>query len=160
MPRRPLPQRFDRGQGPRSAWRALALGWLLAALLAAPSLGLLHRVVHGALDPAALVELGSHAAGAPEATVPTPARGCDLRCPSQALAAPGWLDRLFGVHDHEGECRLFDQASSGLGAPAAILVLGALPLPPQPPHAPAAAPARGPALRAYHARAPPAALTV
>lgn len=158
MPRRPSPQRFARGQRPRTAWRALALGWLLAALLVAPSLGLLHRVVHGAWVPAAPAGLALDATGAAEAAVPTAARGCDLRRHPQALAAPGWLDRLFGVHDHAGECRLFDQASSSLGAPVAALVVAALPLPPLPPHASAAAPARGAPLRAYHARAPPAAL--
>lgn len=156
MSHRPSPQRLTRGLGPRTAWRALALGWLLAALLVAPSLGLLHRTVHGAGVPAAPAGLAAEVHGAADAAAPAPAHGCDLRRHPQALQAPCWLERLFGVHDHAGDCRLFDQASSSPGAPAAALAVGALLLPALPGPAPASVPARGPSLRAYHARAPPA----
>ena len=75
------------------------LGLLLFALVAAQTLGLMHRVVHGAVfEPAAAVQEHEHQ---------------DRR---------GWADALFGEHDDPG-CRLFDQLSHGGCLPSVPAVL-------------------------------------
>jgi len=83
--------------------RSSHLTWLLlAAMLAAQWLGLVHGVLHAR---AALP-------GAPVAGV----------VQRVLFAAPAgqhhaWLGDLFGAHDHTGDCRLYDQLASGGHAP-------------------------------------------
>lgn len=88
--------------------RRLLLGWVLFALVCAQSLGLLHRVAHGATA-------GSGAAEVHAVTTR------DLAAP----AAKGWIEALF-AHDKSGlGCKLFD----GLGQCGAAPNAAALSLP-------------------------------
>lgn len=83
------------------------LGWLLLALLWAPTLGQLHRVVH-------VLQAGHAPVRADEA---------------HAGDREGLLDALLGDHETESRCRLFDQ-SAGTDALAAVpfVALPAVPL--------------------------------
>jgi hypothetical protein len=80
--------------------RSSCLTWLLlAAMVAAQWLGLAHGVLH------ARAELpGAPAAQAVLSTAP-------------AAQHHAWLSDLFGAHNHAGDCRLYDQLSSGSHAP-------------------------------------------
>lgn len=70
-----------------------ALPWLLVfALVGSQWLGLVHRVAHGAQAPATVA--GAHAHDGEHA----------------------WADGLFGGHDGDATCRLFDSVCHG-GAP-------------------------------------------
>lgn len=86
----------------RSPW----LWWLALALLLAPALGHMHRIVHG-----------------PQAH--TPQARVLAAAPSHAAHAHGVAD-LFAVHDDDSSCRLFDQLTHSDALPA--LPLLALPL--------------------------------
>lgn len=81
-----------------------SLLWLLLfALVSVQALGLVHRIVHG--EPAAL-----SAAAAPRAAA------------DHDLEGRRWASGLFGDHDDEGGCLLYDQLSHGgcLPVPAAV----------------------------------------
>jgi hypothetical protein len=91
---------------------ARTLPWLLvAALLLAQLLGLMHGVVHG---PQAHVHSQSHVHH----------DGHQHQQEHSALAHAeeegdaGWLASLFSSHEGDSDCRLFDQASHGQAAPA------------------------------------------
>lgn len=74
--------------------------WLALALLVAPALGHMHRIVHG-----------------PQAHAP--------HVHGQASDAHGVAD-LFAAHDDDSSCRLFDQLSQSdvlAGVPAVVLPL-------------------------------------
>ena len=74
--------------------------WLvLLALLAAQTLGLMHRVVHVSQfqSEAEVASLHAHGDGSHD---------------------PSWTESLFGGHDGESACRLFDQLSQGGCLPA------------------------------------------
>ncbi len=80
--------------------------WILVlALLVAPTLGFMHRVVHGPHVEAAHEHLAAqeHAAG------------CDH--------AHGWLTALFGHDEHDTGCRLYDQLGQGDSLPAVPALL-------------------------------------
>ena len=100
-----------------------ALAWLLvAALLLAQLLGLMHGVVHGPqahLHVKAAVHL-----------VQLHHDQHDHDHTSSAIAHDahegGWLASLFASHGDDSDCRLFDQASQGHAAP--VLPMLSLPL--------------------------------
>ena len=72
---------------------------LIAALLFAQSLGLMHRQVHGhGLPVAAAVAGGAQALA------------CEEACTKPAVS---WLAHLFPVHGDPGSCGLFDQLTHG-----------------------------------------------
>jgi hypothetical protein len=82
--------------------------WLVAAMLLAQSLGLMHNVLHTAAPQ------GVHA-------------GAALPAGPHEDAGSSWLARLFSGHDNASDCRLYDQVSHGDGIPtAALLQLPAL----------------------------------
>jgi hypothetical protein len=90
--------------------RRWCLWFVMAALVVAPALGLMHRIVHG---PQVAIghELAAHQ---PQAH----ADDCDH--------GPGWAASLFSAHDDASSCRLFDQLSHSdvlAGVPALILPL-------------------------------------
>ena len=99
------------------ARRFCSLTWLLlAVLLAAQWLALVHGVLHArGIGPAQ-----THAAASAQ-----PA----------AHAGEGWLDHLFAAHENSSDCRLYDQAADGDHAPplalAELPALGAPQLPPR-----------------------------
>jgi hypothetical protein len=84
------------------------LWFLLVALVAVQALGLVHRIAHGDHAPSAS---GFSAPGAAHAGVP----------------APQWDAGLFGGHEDDGGCLLYDQLSHGgflpVPAPATLPVL-------------------------------------
>jgi hypothetical protein len=84
--------------------RRRLLWLLLVALVAAQTLGLVHRVAHG-----------GHAAPAP---------GLSVQDTNPGEAGGRWLVNLFGDHD-DNSCRVFDQLGQGGFLPA----LPAVPLP-------------------------------
>jgi hypothetical protein len=79
--------------------RRFGLGFLLFALLAAQTLGLLHRVVHF-----------------PHATA-------SLQPTSESRS---WAPSLFAAHGDDASCRLFDQLTHGDAAPALAVTAPAL----------------------------------
>lgn len=81
------------------------LAWLVAAMLLAQALGLMHGIVHA-----------PHAGALHQSVA-----GGQL----DGELAQGWVARLFAAHDDDSACRLYDQTSHGDCAPA----VGALPLP-------------------------------
>lgn len=74
------------------ALRRVLAGVLLFALVAAQTLGLMHRVVHGP-------EFGHEADIA------------SVHVHDEDQQGHGWTERLFGGHDGESACRLFDPLS-------------------------------------------------
>jgi len=81
--------------------------WILVlALLIAPTLGFMHRVVHGPHVEAAHEHLAAQDA----------AGDCEH--------SHGWLTALFGHDEHDTGCRLYDQLGSGdsLLSVAAVLL--------------------------------------
>lgn len=86
------------------------LAWvLLFALVAAQTLGLMHRVVHGP-------EFG------------TDAEAASIHAHDEDHHSHSWTETLFGGHDGESTCRLFDQLSQGgclPSVPAVLLPLAA-----------------------------------
>jgi hypothetical protein len=89
------------------------IGWLLLALLWAPSLGLLHRHVHVHAAPHA-AEAAHHAG---HAQAPGGAPG------QPAAALHGWIASLFAGHGQAADCLLYDQCNVGdalVGAPLAL----------------------------------------
>lgn len=120
LTRQPLRTVSLRASARRHA-RWLLLGLMLMALLLAPMLGLMHRVVHSPLthgapqgQRAAPAHLG-HSQQADEAG--TPARGHvhaaahDHTAHASAAhdAESGWVASLFGDHEDDSTCRLVDQ---------------------------------------------------
>ena len=87
-----------RSPRPKSARRipAWVFSWLLVALLVAPWLGSVHAVLH-AKAPVTAVASGDTGSG------------------HSAAAVPGLLQRLFGDHSHNGDCRIYDQLSHADG---------------------------------------------
>lgn len=83
---------------------------LLLALLLAPTLGHMHRVVHG-----------PQAEAAHELAVAQDADGDDAHA-----HAHGWFETIFGHDDGASDCRLYDQLCHGDGLLAVAAV--ALPL--------------------------------
>ncbi|MCW8163905.1 hypothetical protein [Verminephrobacter aporrectodeae] len=114
----------------RAALARIALLWLLLALVAVPTLGHLHRVVH---------------ADAPH------------RVHADHADTHGLLERLLGNHDSPLDCLSFDQLALGdgplhSGVPVALPTLAAA-------QAPVATAAERPAAQRvvpFQARAPPA----
>jgi len=97
--------------------RSRDLTWLLlAAMVAAQWLALVHGVLH--------VRLGQP--GAPQAVA---------YAASETPHRHAWLDGLFGDHGHAGDCRLYDQSAGGDHAPmlaqADLPQAGAPDLPPR-----------------------------
>jgi hypothetical protein len=91
---------------PRRRW---FLGWLVAALLAAPALGHMHRIVHG-----------------PQAHLHAHAQEHEARHAHGDEAGLHGVAALFAVHDDDSTCRLFDQLGHGDalgGVPALVLPL-------------------------------------
>lgn len=88
--------------------------WLLVAtLLLAQLLGLMHGVVHGPqanLHPHVHHELAS-------AHAPYDHDDHDHSAVAQDEHGSGWLESLFSSHGDDSDCRLFDQASHGQAAP-------------------------------------------
>ena len=78
------------------------LWWLIAALIAAQTLGLLHRVAHPAATP----------------TIAAPA-GAGERGHS-------WVASLFSGHDDDSGCRLYDQLSHADGLPTIAVIAPAI----------------------------------
>jgi ABC-type nickel/cobalt efflux system permease component RcnA len=108
-----------------SKGRGFALAWLLvAALLLAQLLGLMHGVVHG--PQARLHSHGHHELASAHASND---HDHDHDHDHSATAHDehgGWLASLFSSHDGDTDCRLFDQASQGHAAP--VLPMLSLPL--------------------------------
>ena len=82
--------------------RSLVVWWLALALLVAPALGHMHRIVHG-----------------PQTHTP------QAQVHAQQPHALG-VTHLFAVHDDDSSCRLFDQLTHSDALPA--MALPALPL--------------------------------
>jgi hypothetical protein len=85
--------------------RRALLWFLLVALVSVQALGLVHRIAHG-----------DHAA---------PATGFSARDGAPAgQSTAGWESGLFGAHDDDGGCLLYDQLSHGgflpVAAPASL----------------------------------------
>ena len=84
------------GLAPRRHARpaSVAWAWLLAAMVLAQSLGVLHNVVHA---------------------VPAHRDGpvCALRTEVPEHVTTGWVADLFAAHGDESDCRLYDQFSHG-----------------------------------------------
>jgi hypothetical protein len=85
--------------------------WLvLFALVAAQTLGLMHRVVHVPVF-------------AGDAVV------VSIKAQNEGRDAHGWAESLFGGHDGESACRLFDQSQGGcLPSVSAVLLPDTAPL--------------------------------
>ncbi|NUZ06472.1 hypothetical protein [Piscinibacter koreensis] len=98
--------------GPRHRRRMVAVAWLVFALVAAQSLGLLHRVVHAG----SLVRLGTSAAVE------------HVRSPAAEVREPGF-PALFLRHDGKSACSLFDGMTGTALAVAALLPLPLLVVP-------------------------------
>lgn len=97
------------------------LWWMAAALVAGPALGHMHRIVHG---PHAHAHEHGPQAGAGHATH-------EAKPAHDAHEARGGHDlhgvaALFGVHDDDSTCRLFDQLGHADALPGVPLL--ALPL--------------------------------
>ena len=114
-------QRRDavRSHAPRWPWPSGV--WLLAlALVAAQAFALVHGVVHG-----------GHAGPAPHAHAQAHVQA-HAPAHEQAHAheghddAHGLIERLFGAHHDDLDCRLYDQLGHADAAP--LLLTGALPL--------------------------------
>ena len=104
-----------------SKGRGFALAWLLvAALLLAQVLGLMHGVVHG--PQAHLHSHGLHELSSAHASHD---RDHDHSATAQEEHG-GWLASLFSSHGDDSDCRLFDQSSQGPAAP--VLPMLSLPL--------------------------------
>jgi hypothetical protein len=89
----------------RRAW----LWFLLAAIVAAPALGHMHRIVHGpqaALGHGQALQISQAGAG-------------------DCSHGHSWVEGLFSAHDDDSGCRLFDQLSQS----DALAALPALALP-------------------------------
>ncbi|MCZ8257323.1 MAG: hypothetical protein O9327_16860 [Polaromonas sp.] len=98
--------------------RAFAAVWLLVAtLLLAQLLGLMHGVVHGPQahlhDKSAVAQLHHD-------------HDHDHDHDDEHAEHGNWLASLFSAHDGDTDCRLFDQASQGHAAP--VLPMLSLPL--------------------------------
>lgn len=133
----PRPHRLARLRS--RAW--LAVWLLVAALLAAQALGLVHRVVHGGKAPAGVAQL-AHVHVAAHAT-----HAIDVG------DAPT-LAHLFAGHADDAGCRLYDGlAHAGLVLHPLLLLPQALAPPPQ---APALTSCSARFIAAFHARGPPA----
>ena len=77
---------------------------LLSVLLAAQTLGLMHRVAH-------VSGLGNDAEVA------------SIHARDNGSHSRGWTETLFATHDGESACRLFDQLSQGGCLPSVAAVL-------------------------------------
>ena len=84
--------------------RSLLLWWLALALLVAPAVGHMHRIVHG-----------------PQTQTPQ----ARVHAPHAQAQAHGVAD-LFAVHGDDSSCRLFDQLTHSDALPA--MAVPALPL--------------------------------
>lgn len=100
-------------------------GWLLLALLWAPTLGQLHRHVHVRQGPALqrvaftearLVDAGAQAVASQSVNA------------ESGGALPHWIGALFSSHGQAGDCLLFDQCNVA-DAPASALPALPAPLP-------------------------------
>jgi hypothetical protein len=81
------------------------LAWvLLFALVAAQTLGLMHRVVHGPEFGGGTEVVSAHAH-------------------DEGHHTHSWTETLFGGHDGESTCRLFEQLSQGSCLPSVPAVL-------------------------------------
>lgn len=85
------------------ALRRGLLWLLLFALVAAQTLGLMHRVVHPGFESDAQV--------------------ASIHVHDEGHHSHGWTETLFGGHDGESACRLFDQLSHGGCLPSVPAVL-------------------------------------
>lgn len=102
------------------------VGWLLLALLWAPTLGLLHRhvhVPHGASPAAVEVAHAGHGFAAPLAEATPPGHA------AHGAALHHWIASLFAGHGQAADCLLYDQCnvadalvSVALTPPAAVPV--------------------------------------
>ena len=100
-------QRLDR---PLALWAVVAL---VLALVAAPFLGQVHRVLHA----------GAPSIGQPASAASVAAAASSL---AHAHASPGVAD-LFGTHGSSSDCRLYDQLGhADLGCGVASLALPAV----------------------------------
>ena len=84
----------------------LGLWVLLAALLAAQILGLMHRILHAPHGTAPAAVQGNHAHrdhGHDHGDTAAGAAASDDAC------APVWWASLFGEHESAADCRLYDQ---------------------------------------------------
>lgn len=120
--RRAAGQRRDapRSRAPGRPWPAGA--WLLAlALVAAQAFALVHGVVHG-----------GHAGPAPHshalAHPPVPEHG-HAHAGHDDAHGYGLIERLFGAHHDDLDCRLYDQLGHADAAPALTAVAPPLALP-------------------------------
>ena len=84
------------------------LAFLLWALVAAPTLGLMHRIVHG-----------PHVALGHERAVEAQHHDCDH--------GHGWIAALFTAHDDDSTCRLLDSLAHADLTPPPAVALVALP---------------------------------
>ena len=103
--RTPLPRPLHAAHS-RAAVRRL-LGWLILALLLAPTLGRIHQVVH----PAAWHGAGDHAHV--HSVQALPGQGA-----SSQLTPGHWLLALFSGHSHS-DCQLHDQLNALASPPLA-----------------------------------------
>ena len=127
------------------AWQRQLLVWLLLALVLAPALGRVHRVVH--LWPSAPTVLAP-ALAAPDREAALPTRG-----------GASWLHDLFAGHGPH-ECPLLDQLNPLLAGPPSLPTLpSAPPAEARRPAPPALGIAQAPRL-GFLARAPPAFLSL
>ena len=94
------------------------LVFVLAAVVAAPAIGFMHRVVHGPQGAIAQGLAGAHGHG-DAAHAEDGCHGCDGHGSS-------WVASLFAAHADDSSCRLFDQLAQSDALPAAAAA--ALPL--------------------------------
>lgn len=103
------------------------VGWLLLALLWAPSLGLLHRHVHVPHGGAAVgfdtVHASPHAG--PEAGA-SQAGGITFTQALPGTTLHGWIASLFAGHGQAADCLLYDQCNVAdvlVGTPLALPIV-------------------------------------
>lgn len=89
--------------------RAFLLCWLLLGLVLAPTLGLVHGVLHGGVDHTAIPH--SHATS-----------GMEDNKQSASQGGEGVVERLLPAHD-AADCRLYDQQAHGDMVPGVVLLV-------------------------------------
>jgi hypothetical protein len=85
----------------RLSTRQWCVAFVLVALVCAQALGFMHRATHQV-----------HAGGYVRAEHAVPSAHADAHEHAGTEAAAGWLQALFGQHEDETDCRLYD----GLGS--------------------------------------------
>ena len=96
------------------------VGFWVAMLLLAQTLGLIHGVVHGsALGPPLHLQGSAHTR---YQYFSHPDNRDNTRAENTVHAGhAGWLNSLFSLHDGDSKCLLFDHACNGAAAPAIAL---------------------------------------